>query len=112
MYLLFVDPSNAGRKKIKQLMCGCTPDVVRLIRRGYIAASPDCPRTAFSIRLLRFHHGVWEHCTVRLAPFVEAVNKYLDARNPLFLVPGSENVSSVSRFPCTLTLMMIQTTRR
>lgn len=74
-------------------MCPCTPDLTRLVRRGYIGGSPVRPRTAFSIRLLRFHHILWERCSVRLAPFVEAVDEYLDARNPLFLVQGSENVS-------------------
>ncbi|KAH9818880.1 hypothetical protein DFH28DRAFT_888009 [Melampsora americana] len=79
-----------SRKKITLERCACTTDVVSLVRRGYIGATPLHPQIAFSIRLVGFHHIVWKYCTVRLAPFVEAINKYLDAGSPLFLVLGTE----------------------
>lgn len=78
---------------MKLEICNCTSDIVRLARKGYIGGSAVCPRTAFSIRLLRLYHSMWKHCTVRLAPFIEGLNEFLDASNPLFLVPGSEHVS-------------------
>ncbi|EGG07021.1 uncharacterized protein MELLADRAFT_85893 [Melampsora larici-populina 98AG31] len=80
-----------SRQKIKLQTCRCIPDVVRLVMKGYMGGSADRPRTAFSIRLLRFNHILWKHCTARLAPFVEGLNEFLDASNALFLVPGTDN---------------------
>lgn len=80
----------SGRAKILLETCTCTSDLVHLLRRGYIGGSPSRPTMAFSIRLLRFHHILWKYCTMRLEPFVEAVEEYLDPRSPLVLVSGSD----------------------
>ncbi|KAH9815918.1 hypothetical protein DFH28DRAFT_1082161 [Melampsora americana] len=79
-----------GCIKIQLVTCTCTPDAVWLLRRGLIGGTPTKPRTAFSIRLLQFHHIVWKYCSVRLAPFVEAVEEYLDPQSILLLVAGSD----------------------
>ncbi|EGG01290.1 uncharacterized protein MELLADRAFT_92583 [Melampsora larici-populina 98AG31] len=81
-----------SRKKIDLETCGCVSDVIRLVRKGYIGGSPIRPRIAFSIRLLAFHHTVWKYCAVQLAPFVEAMDEFLDAGNTIFLVPGTEQL--------------------
>ncbi|KAH9814031.1 hypothetical protein DFH28DRAFT_1083085 [Melampsora americana] len=52
---------------------------------GYFPASPSHPRTAFSIRLLLFHHILWKYCSVRMQGFSLALEEYLDAKNPLML---------------------------
>lgn len=85
---------STGRMKKELNVCECTPDVVRLVRQGYMGGQPVLPRTAFSLRLLRYHHILWKHCSVGLAPFVTAQDEYLDAQNTLLLVSGSDKVSS------------------
>ncbi|EGG02341.1 uncharacterized protein MELLADRAFT_91437 [Melampsora larici-populina 98AG31] len=62
---------------------------VRLVRMGYIGGSPSRPRTAFSCRMLRYHHTLWKYTSVRLTPFAEALDKFLDACNVLLLVRDS-----------------------
>lgn len=83
------------RKKIHFTSCNCTPDAVRLLRMGYMAASPKSPRTAYSMRLMRWHHIMWSHCSNALMPFAEAVDKYLDAANPLILVAQTQQVNTI-----------------
>ncbi|KAH9809040.1 hypothetical protein DFH28DRAFT_907067 [Melampsora americana] len=85
------------RKKITLETCNCRSDIVRLVMKGYIGGAPVRPRTAFSIRLLAFHHILWKYCTIRLAPFVEAFNEFLDAGNPLFLIPGTEQTRDLRK---------------
>ncbi|KAA1116602.1 hypothetical protein PGT21_020063 [Puccinia graminis f. sp. tritici] len=55
--------------------------VVRLIHYGYIASSPDVPRTAFSIRLLEFHDCIWKTAVVSTTSFVQALSTFLSQRN-------------------------------
>lgn len=59
---------------------------------GYIGGSPVHPRTAFSIRLLRFFHCIWKHGAVRTQAFVRALDEYLDAHNPLILTAKTQQV--------------------
>ncbi|KAH9809123.1 hypothetical protein DFH28DRAFT_934631 [Melampsora americana] len=80
-----------GRHKLQLVCCDCTSDLVRLIRLGYMGGTPTRPRIAFSCRLLRFHHILWKYTSVRMAPFVEALDEFLDARSPLLLVAGSDD---------------------
>ncbi|WAR58145.1 hypothetical protein PtB15_5B377 [Puccinia triticina] len=61
--------------------CKCIPDIVRLIHYGYIASSPEQPRTAFSIRLLQFHHKLWQSSALSTTSFVKALSLFLDNRN-------------------------------
>ncbi|OAV87084.1 hypothetical protein PTTG_29581 [Puccinia triticina 1-1 BBBD Race 1] len=61
--------------------CKCLPDVVRLVYFGYIASSPETPRTAFSIRLLQFHHMLWQTSALSTSSFVKALSSYLNTRH-------------------------------
>jgi hypothetical protein len=94
---------EARKQEIIQF-CDCHLDQVRLIQMGYIGGSPKYPRTAFSIRLLRFHHILWKQSGVAMAPFSKAINEFLDSHNPLILVPShtnnhEENIFTVSYVP-------------
>ena len=82
-----------ARKQETIDFCGCDHDQVRLIQMGYIGGSPKYPRTAFSIRLLRFHHILWKRSAVAMLPFSKAVDEFLDAHNPLILT-SSNNTDS------------------
>ncbi|KAH9813458.1 hypothetical protein DFH28DRAFT_896569 [Melampsora americana] len=77
------------RKQEVVTFCNCTSDQVRLVRKGYIGGSPVYPETAYSIRLLRFHHILWKYCTVRTQGFALALDEFLDASNVLILAEGS-----------------------
>ncbi|KAH9808173.1 hypothetical protein DFH28DRAFT_936433 [Melampsora americana] len=68
-----------------------------LVNMGYIGTTPTRPRTAVSIRLLRFHHILWKFSGVRLAPFVECLEEFLDAHNVMFLVSGSDQPRDLRR---------------
>ncbi|POW09762.1 hypothetical protein PSTT_06574 [Puccinia striiformis] len=67
--------------RIRVEFCGCTPDAIWLLRRGYLAGSPVVPQTAFSLPLLIFHNG-WLHAENRkhardmCRPFTAAVDMY------------------------------------
>ncbi|KAH8930336.1 hypothetical protein BT69DRAFT_1391064, partial [Atractiella rhizophila] len=62
--------------------CRCTPEPVRLLCMGYLPASPHSPRTAFSIRFLRFHHSMWAPSGISTQSWIEGWQKYLH------LLPG------------------------
>ncbi|KAH9817296.1 hypothetical protein DFH28DRAFT_890180 [Melampsora americana] len=79
-----------GRSRVSIRACDCTSDLIRLINMGYVGTCPLRPRTAVSIRLLRFHHMLWKYSSVRLAPFVECLDEFLDAHNTIFFVQGSD----------------------
>ncbi|EGG02305.1 uncharacterized protein MELLADRAFT_91372 [Melampsora larici-populina 98AG31] len=53
-----------SQMKLLVEVCDCTPDLVRLVRLGYMGSQPVLPQTAFSIRLLRFHHTLWKNSSV------------------------------------------------
>lgn len=65
---------------------------MRLIEAGYIGASAATPKTAFSIRLLRFHDLMWKHTSVGFQPFSEALDEYLNAANPMIICGQSRIV--------------------
>ncbi|KAA1083290.1 hypothetical protein PGT21_013823 [Puccinia graminis f. sp. tritici] len=72
--------------------CHCIPDVVRLIHYGYIASSPDVPRTAFSIRLLEFHDCIWKTAVVSTTSFVQAlISTYLARQNAVPIYARGSN---------------------
>ncbi|KAI7943773.1 hypothetical protein MJO28_011301 [Puccinia striiformis f. sp. tritici] len=72
--------------------CKCTPDVVRLIQEGFFACSADKPRTAFSIRLVQYHHHLWQASAVATSAFIKSLTSFLDScnRQPL-LIRGSKH---------------------
>ncbi|KAH9823894.1 hypothetical protein DFH28DRAFT_1161825, partial [Melampsora americana] len=71
------------RRKKLITFCDCEPDQVRLIWEGYIGGTPTYPQTAFSLRLLRFFDILWKFCSIRYQPFMEALEEYLNAANPI-----------------------------
>ncbi|PLW33701.1 hypothetical protein PCASD_10315 [Puccinia coronata f. sp. avenae] len=60
--------------------CKCTSDPLRLLQRGFIAASPVKPQTAFSLPLLAFHNALWNHGHVGAQPFTLAITEWLEPR--------------------------------
>ncbi|KAA1115991.1 hypothetical protein PGTUg99_031009 [Puccinia graminis f. sp. tritici] len=66
--------------------CKCIPDVIRLIHYGYFAASAEKPRTAFSIRLIQYHHFMWQTSVISVSAFVKGLSAFLDTRStrPMF----------------------------
>ncbi|KAH9820232.1 hypothetical protein DFH28DRAFT_885412 [Melampsora americana] len=79
-------PTWPDCKQVTPKFCVCaTKDQVRLIQAGFIGGTPVTPNLAITIRLLRFFHTAWKYCSLRLQPFAEALNNFLDAGNPLFL---------------------------
>ncbi|PLW32411.1 hypothetical protein PCASD_17552 [Puccinia coronata f. sp. avenae] len=60
--------------------CKCTSDLLRLLQRGFIAASPVKPQTAFSLPLLVFHNALWNHGHVGAQPFTLAITEWLEPR--------------------------------
>ncbi|POW14462.1 hypothetical protein PSTT_02887 [Puccinia striiformis] len=80
--------------------CKCTPDVVRLIQEGFFACSADKPRTAFSIRLVQYHHHLWQASAVATSAFIKSLTSFLDScnRQPL-LIRGSKHKRRELRVP-------------
>ncbi|EGF97796.1 uncharacterized protein MELLADRAFT_84464 [Melampsora larici-populina 98AG31] len=66
-------------------------------KRTVVVDTIDLEGTAVSLRLLRFHHTLWKHSSVRLAAFVEAINEYLDCRSPLLVIPGTNQPRDLRR---------------
>ncbi|PLW18061.1 hypothetical protein PCANC_14707 [Puccinia coronata f. sp. avenae] len=48
-------------------------DLVQILAHGYLASTPVYPQTAFSLRLLNFHHLMWNLCNTATAPFAEVL---------------------------------------
>ncbi|EFP88713.2 uncharacterized protein PGTG_14679 [Puccinia graminis f. sp. tritici CRL 75-36-700-3] len=95
------------RKQEPVDFCECQTDQVRLIQMGYIGGSPKFPKTAFSIRLLQFHHVLWKYSSVAVTPFSKALDEFLDSNSPLILVnhhvSNEENLHSTRKWRRTLT---------
>ncbi|KAH9817963.1 hypothetical protein DFH28DRAFT_1081035 [Melampsora americana] len=79
-------------RKMEFTFCSCTADQVRLINQGYLGGSPKTPQTAFSLRLLRLYHLCWKHCNSNIQPFSLMIDEFLDAWNPVLLVPGTHKM--------------------
>ncbi|POV99120.1 hypothetical protein PSTT_14030 [Puccinia striiformis] len=75
-------------------------DVVRLIQEGFFACSADKPRTAFSIRLVQYHHHLWQASAVATSAFIKSLTSFLDScnRQPL-LIRGSKHKRRELRVP-------------
>jgi hypothetical protein len=95
---------SLGQKREEVRFCECQPDQIRLIQMGYIGGSPKFPKTAFSIRLLQFHHILWKHSAVAITAFSKAIDEFLDTSSPLILVNqndfNNENSHSVCHDIC------------
>lgn len=93
---------HAGRRRVKVSFCKTCDlsDPARLLLMGYIAASPSQPRTAFSVRLLKYHHALWIRCAVPTQGFCEAFDDVLDDHCPVILTSTGQ-VSHLSSFDFT-----------
>lgn len=83
---------TAVREKKEVIFCNCHSDPVRLLKLGYIGASPVFPQTAFSIRFLRMHYIFWKYCAVATQPFALALDEILDGFNPPMISPETNQV--------------------
>ncbi|EGF98043.1 uncharacterized protein MELLADRAFT_79775 [Melampsora larici-populina 98AG31] len=87
--------------------CECVPDVVRLLHVGYISGSPQHPRTAFSVRLVQFHHHLWNNTVVSTTGFIDALMDFLDEQCASRLKPqqvrgtSTKNFNRILRHPFT-----------
>ncbi|KAH9814973.1 hypothetical protein DFH28DRAFT_1221503 [Melampsora americana] len=87
-----------SRSQVEINFCACSPnDQVRLLQAGYIGGSPQTPRAAISIRLVRTYHILWKHCTQRYKPFSEALNEILDPAFPLLVDEEHKQVTHWNR---------------
>ncbi|EGG03615.1 uncharacterized protein MELLADRAFT_90015 [Melampsora larici-populina 98AG31] len=75
------------RRRVKISFCKtCDPsDLVRLLLMGYIGASPKCPETAFSVRLMVHHHKMWLRCAVPTKDWREPFTAAIDAYRAILL---------------------------
>ncbi|EGF97607.1 uncharacterized protein MELLADRAFT_84832 [Melampsora larici-populina 98AG31] len=104
-----VDLIDLLRHTSKHLVtfCECTPDVLRLIHLGYIAGSPQHPCTAFSVRLVRFHHHFWNNTVASTSGFIDALMVFLDEQCASRLKPqpvkktSTKNINRSLRHPFT-----------
>lgn len=83
MHTVKIFVCQTGRYQQAVNFCACQSDPARLIEMGYIGGSPVHPKTAFSLRLLRLHHILWKYCCVRIDPFCQALDEWLDECSPL-----------------------------
>lgn len=87
--------------------CECKPDVIQLIHLGYLAGSPQYPRTAFSVRLLQYHHHFWNNTSASTSRFIDALMAFLNEQCTSRLKPQqvqnttSKNVNWSLRHPFT-----------
>ncbi|KAH9819937.1 hypothetical protein DFH28DRAFT_1052197 [Melampsora americana] len=77
------------------LFCGCMPKPVRLLHYGYISSSPQSPRTAFSVRLLQFHHQLWNTTVISSIGFINGLMSFLNLRSKTNLKPQSHQYRSL-----------------
>ncbi|OWZ60950.1 hypothetical protein AYX14_07037 [Cryptococcus neoformans] len=64
----FIDRDNHCYESVP--FCNCIPDPVRLLARGFIAVSPDTPKTAISISLVQFFETIWESVPIQPTEYV------------------------------------------
>lgn len=89
------------------MFCECVSDVIRLLQLGYISGSPQHPRTGFSIRLIQFHHNLWNNTVFLTTGFIDGLMTFLDERCASRLKPRtshqtqSKNINRSLRHPFT-----------
>ncbi|KAH9812073.1 hypothetical protein DFH28DRAFT_1178017 [Melampsora americana] len=77
------------------IFCSCMPKPVRLLHYGFISSSPQSPQTAFSIRLLQFHHQLWNTTVTSSTGFVNGLMSFLNLRSNSNLKPCSYRYRSL-----------------
>lgn len=84
---------NLGRSVLKAIQfCPCLPEPIQLVYQGYLPASPQQPRTAFSIPLLQAYHHVWQTSVSAASSFIDGWMNFLDDRSKApMLVRGPQS---------------------
>ncbi|KGB78370.1 hypothetical protein CNBG_3932 [Cryptococcus deuterogattii R265] len=67
----FIDRDNHCYESVP--FCKCIPDPVRLLARGFIAVSPDTPKTAISISLVQYFERIRESVPMSVSGFAEGL---------------------------------------
>ncbi|KIR55315.1 hypothetical protein I315_01901 [Cryptococcus gattii Ru294] len=65
----FIDRDNHCYESVP--FCKCTPDPVRLLARGFIAVSPDTPKTAISISVVQYFETIRESVPMSVSGFAK-----------------------------------------
>ncbi|KAA1092616.1 hypothetical protein PGT21_008550 [Puccinia graminis f. sp. tritici] len=88
-----VDLVDLLHRRPSQLIafCKCTPDPIRLMHHGYFACSVEKPRSAFSIRLVQYHHLLWQASAVSTSAFIQSISTFLDNRSDSPLLNRGSN---------------------
>jgi hypothetical protein len=90
---LIPPPTILAQYRVEVPFCRCTPDAIRLLQTGFLAASPVKPQTCFSLRLLIFHNSLWNHCHIGASPFTAALTEWLEPRSERLTVRHQKRVS-------------------
>ncbi|KAH9806866.1 hypothetical protein DFH28DRAFT_1159238 [Melampsora americana] len=77
------------------IFCACMPKPVRLLHYGYISSSPQLPQTAFSVRLLQFHHQLWNTTVISSTGFINGLMSFLNLRSKTHLKPNTYRYRSL-----------------
>lgn len=77
--------------------CNCIPDPVRLLARGFIAVSPDTPKTAISISLVQFFETIWESVPMSVSGFAEGLWRWHTLRGEPHISQITHRVRAVLR---------------
>ncbi|EFP80000.2 uncharacterized protein PGTG_05225 [Puccinia graminis f. sp. tritici CRL 75-36-700-3] len=90
--------------RVEVPFCRCTPDAIRLLQTGFLAASPVKPQTCFSLRLLIFHNSLWNHCHIGALPFTAALTEWLEPRSERLTVRHQKRVNMRKPFAAAVDL--------
>ncbi|AFR95315.2 hypothetical protein C343_03412 [Cryptococcus neoformans C23] len=86
----FIDRDNHCYESVP--FCNCIPDPVRLLARGFIAVSPDTPKTTISISLVQFFETIWESVPMSVSGFAEGLWRWHTLR-------GEPHISQITHRP-------------
>lgn len=82
--------------------CKCIPDPVRLLARGFIAVSPDTPKTAISISLVQYFERIRESVPMSVSGFAEGLWRCHTLRGEAHSSHIPHRVRAVLRFATRL----------
>lgn len=86
---------SLAEQKAEVSWCDCTPRAVRLLRMGFLAASPTAPSTAIALSLLQFLHTLWQHSPLAIDAFSKALWAHHSRRGGVYYAKDSLNVSNI-----------------
>ncbi|PLW41068.1 hypothetical protein PCASD_07971 [Puccinia coronata f. sp. avenae] len=86
-----------GQKRVPFCFCHCTPDPVQLLAHGYLPSTPVYPQTAFSLRLLKFYHLLWNLCNAATTPFAEVMRRWNESLSIRLCSKSKKNLNQPRR---------------